>query len=64
MIDFFYARLASGSRCGWIRLLADGWTFGTPMPEPMIGHHGAYCVLMHRSVNDRASSQDQPSTVR
>jgi len=46
-----YARLAPGSRRSWLKLLLDGWSFADPFaPAPMLGHHGAFAVLMTREV--------------
>lgn len=49
--DAIYARLATGSRYGWLRMLCDGWQFSdTTAPEPMLGPHGRFAVLMVRNV--------------
>lgn len=43
------AALAPGTGRGWLLALAQGWSLPQDLaPAPMVGHHGAYAVLLTR----------------
>ena len=49
--EVIYARLAPCCSAGWLRLLAEGWSFSDPLePRPIVGPHSQYSILMVRPV--------------